>query len=730
MNLDQASNPIATSHQSQNQSDTRLRGGWLVLARAVWILIVTLSLAVSIVDISLKFSQLHAVCVGSSCDQRLTTGIVQDLHQLNLSVDFFASYLVIFGFGSLLVWVAIALLIFWRWSDDRMALLVALFLVLFPATQILDSPTAVGAAYPSWQVLTTFLDILGYVSLLLFFYLFPDGRFVPRWTRSVAFGYVVLNILGGLISGLPFSDMITFFLGLPLLIVVVGIGLFSQVYRYRRVSSSVQRQQTKWVVYGVVTTVLLFTGVVSLGQVFFSIPHLVPLLVASTTIYSCELLIPLSIGFSILRYRLWDIDIIINRTLVYGLLTAGIVAIYVLVVVSLGTVLQAQGNLLISLVATGLIAVLFQPLRLRLQRAVNHLMFGERDTPYTVISRLGQRLEATLAPDAVLPTLVETVAQALKLPHVAITLKQDGEFVTAVSYGKEPGGGKPHPYISGNVGVSLADALIRLPLIYQTEQIGELLLAPRGPGESFTPADRALLSDLARQAGVAAHAVRLTTDLQRLTGELQQSRTELVTTREEERRRLRRDLHDGLGSALTSVTFQLDAACNLLDHDPQAVRTLLIELKGQMQTSIADIRRLVYNLRPPILDEWGLVAALREQVVQYQLNQVQVTVDAPGSLPALPAAVEVAAYRIAMEALANVIRHARAGTCAIRLDVTDEVLIVEIQDNGSGLPPHYHAGVGISAMRERAAELGGSCVIEDVATGGTRVSARLPLLKE
>src|SRR6266700_4443577 len=133
----------------------------------------------------------------------------------------------------------------------------------------------------------------------------------------------------------------------------------------------------------------------------------------------------------------------------------------------------------------------------------------------------------------------------------------------------------------------LADALIRLPLTYQTEQIGELVLAPRGPGESFTPADRALLSDLARQAGVAAHAVRLTTDLQRLTGELQQSRTELVTAREEERRRLRRDLHDGLGSALTSVTFQLDAACNLLDHDPQAVRTLLMELKAQTQASIA-----------------------------------------------------------------------------------------------------------------------------------------------
>ncbi len=425
-----------------------------------------------------------------------------------------------------------------------------------------------------------------------------------------------------------------------------------------------------------------------------------------------SLLIPLSIGFSILRYRLWDIDIIINRTLVYGLLTAGIVAIYVLVVVSLGTVLQAQGNLLISLVATGLIAVLFQPLRLRLQRSVNRLMYGERDTPNKVISRLGQRLETTLAPDAILPTIVETVAQALKLPYVAITLKQEGEFVRAAFYG------------------SPKESLTLLPLVYQNELIGELVLAPRASGETFTSGDRALLDDLARQTGVAAHAVRLTIDLQRLAGELQHSRTQLVTTREEERRRLRRDLHDGLGSALTSVTFQLDAANNLLDRDPQAVKTLLKDLKAQTQASIADIRRLVYNLRPPILDEWGLVAALREQVAQYQLNAVQVTVEAPEPLPALLAAVEVAAYRIALEALANVIRHAQATRCTIRLAVCDDALMVEVQDNGKGLPSDYHAGVGISAMRERAAELGGSCVIEDIATGGTRVYARLPLLKE
>jgi signal transduction histidine kinase len=504
--------------------------------------------------------------------------------------------------------------------------------------------------------------------------------------------------------------------GLTFVVLILGlVGL--QIYRYRRVSTFRERQQTRWVIYGFSVAIVGIALFISIGDILLSPEaraenQVGNVLVMGTYDNVLLLLIPISIAIAILRTHLWDIDIIINRTLVYGALTVCVVSIYILVVGYLGALFRTSGNLPISLVATGLVAVLFQPLRGLLQRGVNRLLYGQRDEPYAVIRGLSQRLEATLAPDAILPTIVETIAHALKLPYAAITLKQGGDFVTAASYG------------------SPQENLTRLPLIYQTGQIGELLLAPRGPGETFTSADRALLNDLARQAGVAAHAVRLTTDLQRLTGELQQSRTQLVTTREEERRRLRRDLHDGLGSALTSVTFQLDAACNMLDHDPQAVRTLLMELKGQMQTSIADIRRLVYNLRPPILDEWGLVAALREQVAQYQLHNVQVTVDAPESLPALPAAVEVAAYRIALEALSNVVRHAHASTCSMRLSISDDALKVEVEDDGSGLPRSFHAGVGINAMRERAAELGGSCTVESLATGGTRVSASLPLVKE
>jgi signal transduction histidine kinase len=394
-------------------------------------------------------------------------------------------------------------------------------------------------------------------------------------------------------------------------------------------------------------------------------------------------LLPVAVGIAILRYRLYDIDMVINRTLVYGSLSAYVIGIYVLAVVGLGALLQARGNLAVSLLATGLVAVLFQPLRSRLQRSVNRLMYGERDDPYAVISRLGRRLEAALAPDAVLPTVVETIAQALKLPYAAILLKDGDGYRTAAAYGSPTG--EPEA----------------LPLVYQREEIGRLLLSPRAPGEGFSDADRLLLEDLARQAEVAVHAVRLTSDLQR-------SREHLVATREEEKRRLRRDLHDGLGAQLAGLNVQAGTLRRLIPRDPAAADELVVELRDELRGAIADIRRLVYDLRPPALDDLGLAEALRRLAERYGSEgeqALQVSVEAPEALPNLPAAVEVAVYRIAQEALTNVERHARARSCAVRL-VEDEDVALEIVDDGVGIPKERGAGVGLSSMRERASWAG------------------------
>ena len=406
-----------------------------------------------------------------------------------------------------------------------------------------------------------------------------------------------------------------------------------------------------------------------------------------------------------MRSHLFDPGLLINRTLVFGTLTAIVVGIYVIVVGYLGLLFEEEtGNLAISLFATGLIALLVQPLRTYLQGGVNRLMYGERDDPYAVLSRLGLRLETTLAPEAVLPTIVETVAQALKLPYVAIALKQDDEMVVAAAYGiceHEP---------------------LTLPLAYQGETIGQLLVVPREQGRGLTIAYRRLLQSIAHQTGVAAHAVRLTADLQR-------SRERLVTAREEERRRLQRDLHDGLGPVLASFTLKLDAARNLLVSDPAATNALLLDLKTQTQATIIDVRRLVYDLRPPVLDQLGLVAAIRQQAAPYHnQNGLRITIEAPDHLPSLPAAVEVAAYRIMQEALTNVASHASARTCHIYLWL-DQVLCLEIQDDGRGLPKDFRPGVGIVSMRERASELGGTCLIESLPSEGARVMARLPLTR-
>jgi signal transduction histidine kinase len=483
------------------------------------------------------------------------------------------------------------------------------------------------------------------------------------------------------------------------------------IWSYRILRTTADRQKFRW---------LIFAALVSGGSTFFLwyLPTIIlgqPLL-GSNGLGLLVLPYPLVLPIAILRYRLFDIDILINRTLVYGLLTALVVGIYVLVVNALGTLLHTSGSPLDSLLATGFIAVLFQPLRARLQRVINRLMYGERDDPYAVLSRLGQRLEATLAPEAVLSTIVETVAQALKLPYAALALKQGDEFTTAASYGL------------------LQDKPFILPLVYHAETIGQLLLAPRAPGDTFTAADRRLLEDIARQTGVAAHAVRLTADLQR-------SRERLVTAREEERRRLRRDLHDGLGSTLAALHLQAGAIRTLMLRDLPAADAELVELQTEIRSAIADIRRLVYALRPPTLDELGLVGAIQQYALQCSMHGetegapghtnagLRVIVEAMENLPALPAAVEVAAYRIVQEALTNVVRHAQARTCVIRLSLLAG-LQLEITDDGMGLPAEPHAGVGLLSMRERAAEVGGSCDVGPAPGQGTRVLVKLPLPKE
>lgn len=563
-----------------------------------------------------------------------------------------------------------------------------------------------GAWLGTWPI-ELLLGMLTFVFLL-----FPEGRLPSRGWRAVAWVTGAATALPAVASAISNVNLSTNFpvarhpldlaaphtigpvysigrmLGPALLAAsVVGFGV-----RLRR-SRGALRDQLKWVAYA--------SAVSAAAIVATALTGLEPLL-------GFHLFVPaiaIAVGVAILTRRLYDIDLIVNRTMVYAVLTAGIAAAYLASAATVSALVQRNGRGVAALAIGALVAALFGPLRQRVQQAVDRLMYGLRDDPYEVVSRLGRRLEATVAADAVLPDLAQGVAQALRLPFVSVEVRSDTGFATAASYGRpvaEP---------------------VSFPLTHRGETVGRLLVARRSAAEELSATDRRLLEDLSRQAGMAVEALRLTADLQR-------SRERLVTAREEERRRLRRDLHDGLGPALAGMALQLDAAAELVGHNPPEATALMLRLKSEVQTAVADIRRLVYDLRPPALDELGLVGAVRQQALQFTSGRASdglaIDVEAPAELRDLPAAVEVAAYRIVIEAINNVSRHACARRCTVRIALGHD-LELDVIDEGNGLPAGSRPGVGLTSMRERAAELGGTCTIESLPGGGTHVAARLPV---
>jgi signal transduction histidine kinase len=711
MNASQIAAEKRVSTPSQGEADTQLRGYQLMLARAAWVVIAVAALALWVVTIPPGYAQFLTVCTQAVCrNQQATPELVRALHSAGLSLQFYALYLMTLAAVVVLIFCALGAIIAWRRSRDWMALLVSLTLVIIGTATFTDYQK-LAAAYPLTQVPGDLLQFLLNTLPFLVGYLFPNGHFVPRWTRWLAL--LVLLFVGGSTifpTSLFNSDTWPAPLGLVAQIVVLGTILFTQIYRYLRVSTPVQRQQTKWVVFGITALIIYFIALTIFGKLDPALTQANSLgvLFAEASFVLAVIIVPLTIAFSILRYRLWDINLLINRTLVYSLLTTFVIGMYVLVVGYLGAAFRTNGNLLISLIATGFVAVLFQPLRGLLQRGINRLLYGLRDEPYVVLARLGQRLKTTLDPDAVLSTIVATVREALKLSYAAIEVQEGTALALAASSGTPP-----------------AQETLRLPLAYQSEPVGTLIIAPRGRDDALTPADLRLLDDLAQQIGNAVHTVRLTSDLQR-------SREHLVTAREEERRRLRRDLHDGLGPMLSAIMLKVGLVRTLHRRDPETTDALLNQLEAEIESVIGDIRRVVYNLRPPALDELGLVGAIREYVARLgteaQAHHVvlTVTVEAPEHLPALPAAVEVAAYRIVQEAVTNVLRHAHAQSCRVRF-LVEEALQIEVSDDGTGFKDEHQVGVGLTSMRERAEELGGTFTIQKTAPCGMQITACLPL---
>lgn len=411
------------------------------------------------------------------------------------------------------------------------------------------------------------------------------------------------------------------------------------------------------------------------------------------------LLVPVSVGIAVTRYRLYEIDLIINRALVYGALGLLVSAAYLVLATTLARLAGGEASPTTATAATVMAALVALVARQAVQHAIDRLFYGRRGDPLAVVGRVARRLAAAGTPEGLLKDVVGDLREALKLDAVAV-------------YGVD---GAP---VAGDAGREEGS---RLPLAHQGELVGELRVWA-ALGDELKAGDLRLLRDLGPQLAVAIEAVRLKRDLQR-------ARERLVAALEEERRRLRHDLHDGLGPTLTAITLRADAATNLLARDPARARELLDELRAAAGDAIAEVRQLTHGLRPLALDELGLVSAIREQAIGVDRAGTpgpEVVVDAGLELPRLPAAVEVAAYRIATEAITNAVRHAGARHCRVRI-VADTALEVEVTDDGHGWAGPLIPGVGIGSMRERAADLGGTLTIESMPGGGTSVLARLPL---
>ncbi len=426
MNRTDVQSETVVRSASSSMADTRLRGGWLVLARVVWGAVVVLALGLFIASIPTTFAALHMLCTAPSCTPSgpLTPDDVRKLQAVGLSIDFYVTYIVVFIIVFVFSYFAVGAVLFWRKSEERMALFASFTLVTFP----LAFTEVLATLPPSWWVPVQFVGFLGSICIALFFYLFPNGQFVPRWMRWLSIGVIVywgaknffpLSPLNPF-TRFPMLDTLTF-------VGFVGTMVVGQIYRYRRVSSVLQRQQTKWIVFSMSVAVGCYVGLDVLYGVF-SLPPRGPFadLIIFTAIYFLMLLIPLSIAFAILRSRLWDIDILINRTLVYATLTAMLAVVYVGLVIGLSALLRgliSQDNSVAIVLSTLAIAALFQPLRQLIQVGIDRRFYRRKYNAARTLAAFSATLRSEVDLSQMREDLVAVVQETMQPAHISLWLR-------------------------------------------------------------------------------------------------------------------------------------------------------------------------------------------------------------------------------------------------------------------------------------------------------------------
>jgi hypothetical protein len=559
----------------------------------------------------------------------------------------------------------------------------------------------------------------GIVVLIMLF--FPDGRLPSpqwRWLIWALVAMTALNIVVGSIDPLPIQSPgvppvhnptgLALFKGLeasPIgwlsflgVIPLVLLGVAALVLRLRRATGET-KQQIRWIVYALGVAIVLNVLLTLSTLVLPASPQgrVIGNLVSNLLIIGgFGVALPAAIGVAILKYRLYDIDIVINRTVVFGALAAFITAVYVGIVVGIGSLIGSQGqpNLLLSIVATAVVAVAFQPVRERVQRLANRLVYGKRATPYEVMADFSQRMSETLAPDEILPRTAEAAARGVAAEAARVAVHFADGSQRAVWWPQE------HP-----------DASLkpRVPVSYHGQQVGEIAVA-RSAGAAATGAESRLLGDLAAQAGPVLHNLRLTAELQRRLAQLsaqaetiRASRQRLVTAATAERQRLEETIRHGAEAELASLAAKLEAVEPLLDGDPEQAIVVLERLTGEIQVTLDALRHLAHGIYPPLLRDQGLVPALKAHTARSSVA-IDVVTD---SVARYAAEIEAAVYFACLELLRGA-----GGPGRVTVTGGNGVLHFAVSTPGFG-------GASIQAIEDRVEAVGGTLERSADGVGGS-----------
>ncbi len=582
------------------------------------------------------------------------------------------------------------------------------------------------------------------VGLTLVFLLFPDGLGHGRTRRAIVvaavLGAATLTV-GTMLAAGPLSigarvagSVLPVVNPVGLLSVddasgvqglawgVCGLALISSVVaavvRLRR-SSGERHQQMRWFAYAAAPVApafavhfLIFGLNLPIPDIGFPIYYLVYLVG-----------IPVAVGIALLKYRLYDLDVVISRTIVYGALAVFITAVYVGIAVGIGALVGGGGkpNLGLSILATAIVAVGFQPVRERVQRVANRLVYGKRATPYEVLSQFSERVAESYAADEVMPRMARVLAEGTGAQRADVWLRVAGAWRDAAVW---PLDAPQHGSIAVENGtLPVLNGINRLVEVrHQGDLLGALSVTKR-VGESLTPVEENLLTHLAGQAGLVLKNVGLSSDLQARLVDLRASRQRLVTAQDEERRRLERNLHDGAQQHLVALKVKLGLAEMLMGRDVEKARLTLDQLKGDADEALETLRDLARGIYPPLLADKGLQAALESQA---RKATVPVTVDAE-NLGRYSQEVEAAVYFSVLEALQNVQKYAQASQATVRLREQDGTLRFEVGDDGQGFDVASTArGSGLTNMADRLDALGGTLTIRSTPGRGSELSGSLP----